>query len=119
MDSSVFGSLWMQPMWTIMAAGLGGWEGEQMKKVKVFNGIVRHYWNANGTHASYRGRLKEEDDLDSLFRLEQITEDLPDGFPVRITIEVGEEQHPSAKGFRYQLTQPHTYERVPIPEGQP
>lgn len=91
-----------------------GWE-EPTKPRAVLKGIVRHNWNADLTHAPYRGVLMEEDDKTHLGQgrpewLSELLESVEDGTAVTITVEFGN-KHPNTNGYVWKLTAPHTYTR--------
>jgi hypothetical protein len=83
-----------------------------MKKEQVWYAIVRKYWS--GEHNPYTGILKDTSDKKNLGFEEEfhnLLSKLPDGTLVTITVKVGTTA-PITKGFRWELTKPHTYERV-------
>lgn len=86
----------------------------------VLKGIVRQNWNADLTHAPYRGVLMAEDDKTHLGQgrpewLSKLLESVEDGTAVTITVEFGT-KHPNTNGYVWKLTAPHTYTREKIGE---
>ena len=80
---------------------------------KEITAVVRHYRTPNSDHHPYRGKLKDGTDLGGNPRkeLNDYLAELPDGEKIKITIESFGES-PTAHGFVWSLSEPHTYVRM-------
>lgn len=84
-----------------------------------FTAILRHYWDSEGTWASYRNKLHSPDDkqdFDHRDAFEQILDGIgaQDGDEIEITVRTTGRKVPG----RWMLTEPHKYTYVPPDEDE-
>jgi len=84
---------------------------------KIIRGIVRHYKVSGSQHHPYSGILTDPTDLSKheIKSLQGLFWDFPDGEEVEIVV-TSKGESPCAHGFVWLLTEPHSYERVPVGE---